>query len=143
MLSHSGIAAAFDSDHDAGMILRDALRARVEQFRSERRTRLSDDDLDRALVIPDVLHDFITPDTHVDRAGIVAISDALLRDLEARGDDYADAPFWFVHDSSGRTESDVTWGVGYATARILNIAEVRLLDDDAHRFPRLPTMMQL
>lgn len=125
------------------MILRDALRARVEQLRPKQRPRLSDSALDRALIIPDALRPFVTPDTCVNRAGIVAISDALLRDLEARRDDYTDAPFWSVHDSSGRTESDVTWGVGYAIARILIAAESRLLDDDAHRFPRLPTMMHL
>ena len=119
------------------MILRDALRARVEMLRPEGRLRLSDDHLDRTLVIPDALRAFIAPDTCVDRAGLSAISDALLRDLEARGDDDADSPFWVVHDSSGRTESDVVWGVGYALARILNAAEARLLNDDAHRFPTM------
>lgn len=103
------------------------------------RRPLTDAQLDAALArsISTALQSFITPDTVIDDAGIRVISDALTDDLEARGDEHKSAPFWIVHDSSGVTESDVTRGVAFVIVRILIAAETRLLDADAHRFPKL------
>jgi len=121
------------------MNLRDALRTRCDQWTANMRRPLTDAQLDAALArsISTALQSFITPDTVIDDAGIRVISDALTDDLEARADDHRGAPFWIVHDSSGVTESDVTHGVSFVIARILIAAETRLLDADAHRFPKL------
>lgn len=121
------------------MTLRDALRARCDQWSRDARRPLTDAQLDAALSrsIPTTLAPFIAPDTEIDDAGVRAISDALTVDLEAHGDKHNSAPFWIVHDSSGVTESDVMRGVMFVVARILIAAESRLLDVDAFRFPKL------